>query len=459
MKSILKYTVLLTTVMLFLFSCEKDNYTGDSKLKPSNPTVTVSGIDAAGYNFIEKDSVFSFDVVLSVAQIVDVKLRVTQISGDATAGLDYEIVNSGSMVTIPAYSTTGKLIIKIKSDVILENTESFTLQIGDETTANATFTPVEVMFTIGNYTEGALVADLSWTTDIATVIGVNKDPDKVVDLRLLIIDESGDIVDGADGASFETFSKFSALDDGTYRIATDIFSTINAGDLNAIITLSLTLNFNQVGVINDLTFQYPNVMTNYYACDRYRTYLATIVKSGDNYTITKSIDKEVIADLTVMAGTWLGDDTEFGYESLVDTYVQNDSLFLDSLGYGWTTDWWGEPVIDGGTAYFEVNWCTGEVSIPLQYYISTTYEGDPQTPYYISGSGSVDFSGDYPIMTLNYDLVQGGSSIGTSLYNNHYMSTPLFVATMTLDPAGLPIAKSLRENPILKFNRPPKPVR
>ena len=50
MKNILKYIALFTAVAFVLFSCEKDDYTGDSKLSPTSPTITISGIDAAGYD-------------------------------------------------------------------------------------------------------------------------------------------------------------------------------------------------------------------------------------------------------------------------------------------------------------------------------------------------------------------------------------------------------------------------
>jgi len=457
MKSILKYTTFLVAAVIFLFSCEKDDYTGDSQLTPTNPTIIIGGVDAGGYNFVEKDTVISFVVTLSEPQVVNVQLTVKQIDGNATVLDDYAVVNSNSEVVIPAYSSGGILSIKIMKDNLAEETETFTLQIGDQATANANLTPVQAVFTIGNHTESSLSTEMSWSTNVLDVIGVDLDPDAVVDLRMLVIDNSsGEIVAVEDGGSFETYSAWDTLPDGTYLIATDIFSTIYAGDLNEIVDLSLSLNFNQPGTINDMTLDFNNVMTNFYACDLYRTYLATVVKSGESFTIEKSISQAVTADLDILVGSWVGDDSELGYESLADVFVRNDSLFIDSLGYGWMTDFWGEVVTDGGNAYFEVNWCTGEVTIPQQYYMTTTYEGDPQTPYDLVGEGLIDFSGDYPTMIVRYDFVQAGTSWGTWMFDNGYMSTEYFEARITLDPAGLPVtaAKTLKKKALIQ-----KPVR
>jgi hypothetical protein len=449
MKSILKYTVFLTTVMLFLFSCEKDDYTGDSKLKPSNPTVTVSGIDPAGYNFIEKDSVFSFDVILSVAQIVDVKLQVTQIAGDATAGADYEIVNSGSEVVIPAYSTTGKLIIKVKSDNIREDTESFTLQIGNETTANASITPVEAVFTIGNYTEDAFVVDMNWTTDIATSIGIEKDPDEVVNMRMLIIDNStGLIVAVENGLTFETYAAFDTLVDGTYSIATDISSTVDLGDYNAPVNIDLELVFNQAGVINDKVLSFPKVMTNEFPCDAYRTYLATVTKEGSTYTIVKSVSYLVPEVLN-----WYGTDTEFGYPSQVRTLAGCD-LLIGGLNHGWIFDFWGEEIVDSVDVVYTID-VDGIINIPEQDYFTTLYNG-LEYLYQIVGTGTLDESGLFPVMHIEYEIILDGFYPGQWSFDNGYMSTPYFVADLTLEPN---LKRATLKKSSIKIPLPKKPVR
>jgi hypothetical protein len=448
MKNILKYLTLLVTVIVFLFACEKDDYTGDSKLVPSNPTITINGVSPTGYNFIEKDTIVTFDIVLSTPQIVDVQLAVSQVAGDAAVGVDYLIGNSGSEVVIPAYATTAKLTIKILSDDLLEGTETFTLQIGDASTANANITPKQAVFTIGNYTEDILVADMYWTTDIATTIGIQADPDDAVDMKLLIIDESdGSIVEIVDGASFESYDAFDGLPDGTYTVAANVFDAVNAGDFDEPFHIDIELVFNQAGVINDLTYSYKKVLTQeVFDCDNYRANLAKVVKDGSSYTISKDLA------ILPLKTNWNGLDTEFEYPSEVYTYGGCTDSLMSGLSFGWIEDFWSEEIIESAEFTFSID-AAGNVSIPQQYCYTTEYNGN-EYPYEIVGSGTFDNSGEYPTMHIEYELIQDGFYPGQWCLDNGYMSTPYFVADLTLEPdLGGAITKKLVQRAPLK-NKP-----
>jgi len=454
MKSIFKYTTILATAVVFFFACEKDDYTGDSKLNPSNPTITISGVDAAGYNFIEKDTVITFDVTLSEPQIVDVQLTVKQIAGDATILEDYSVVNSGSEVVIPAYATAGKLSIKIMKDDLAEDVETFTLQIGDEATANAALTPVTAVFTIGNYTESLFEVEMSWTTDIASVIGIDTDPEDAADLVMLIFDNSDQSpVDTIDGSAFESYDGWEELPDGEYAIGVNVYAVPDAGDFDETFNIDVNLVFNQAGVINDLTLNFPKILTSVvYPCNDYRVNLAVITKSGTTYTATKKVTiYPVIDEIKV---EWYGMDTEFEYPSEVTTYEACSETYITGLNNGWIFDFWGEEIVQSAYVSYTID-ALGNIDIPEQDYFTTLYDGSEYL-YQIVGSGTLDESGLFPVMHIEYEIIQDGFYPGQWAFDEEYMSTPYFVADLTLDPAAMAseVAKTLRKFPLIK-----KPVR
>ena len=176
-------------------------------------------------------------------------------------------------------------------------------------------------------------------------------------------------------------------------------------------------------------------MTNEYACDAYRTYLAKVVKNGTNYTITKNI-----AYMEPQEISWQGTDAEYPSEV---TTVGGCELLMNGLLGGWMLDWWGEVIIDGGTLTYTVD-DNGDVDIPLQYYCTTTYNGAEQTPYYIQGSGTLDETGAFPVMTLHYDINQGGTWVGAYSFDHFGWTQDGFDAVITTDPAGKGASKGVK---------------
>ncbi|MEZ4907647.1 MAG: hypothetical protein R2771_08445 [Saprospiraceae bacterium] len=141
-------------------------------------------------------------------------------------------------------STTAGFDIEVFNDNLKEDTETFTLQIGDNTTANAEFTPVDVEFTILNYTEGDLMIDMSWYTDALGVLGIDLSPTDAVDMILNVF-KDGELVYQADGSSYESIVLPADAADGTYKVAASIYSSVNAGDFNEILPIDIELVFNQ----------------------------------------------------------------------------------------------------------------------------------------------------------------------------------------------------------------------
>lgn len=260
-------------------------------------------------------------------------------------------------------------------------------------------------FTAVNGTNPQIQVDLSVTTDVLTAIGLNKTADQVVDLRLLVLKKSDlSIVKTIDdGAANESYSDLGTLADGDYVLGVDIFSTINAGDFNKPLNLSLALQFNQLGMINK-KLEFPNVMTNANPCKLYRTYLANVKKAGAVYTITSAVSY-----LTPPVATWKGTDDV--YPSEITTTLNCTSTTMKGLGFGWMLDYWGEIITSGGTLAYTVSGTT--ITIPLQKYCKTTYNGAAQPEYSISGTGTIDNSGATPVWTIKYDFIQSGKSILT----------------------------------------------
>lgn len=453
MKKIIKYNLIALLAMVFLLSsCEDEDNTGYSELIKTNPTVTITGIPAGGYNLTETETVYTYDVTLSEAQISDISLYVTQIAGDATVGSDYEIVNANSRVYIPANTTTAQLSIKVLRDEAIEAEETFTLQIGDERTANAEITPVTVEFTLGNYTSNVLTIDMSWSTDALDVIGLDLDADEVGDLRLLIFDNTGTLVAEEDGAAFETYDAMDTLVDGVYSIAAAFYSTIDVGDYNEAVTFDVTLDFFQPGVI-DGSLDFPAVFDNSFPCYDFRVYLATVTKAGDTYTYEEEISYSVPARTA-----WNGFDayTVFGdYPSFIETAPGCDGdLLIYGLNANWMYDFWGEVIMDEGDVRYEINEYTDEITIAEQYIFTTLYDGSLY-PYTVSGTGTYDDSGVYPTMNIQYVLDQEGFDPSGWAFANGYQATPYFEANITLDPAGKNIIKVETK----KFDLSNKPVR
>lgn len=276
------------------------------------------------------------------------------------------------------------------------------------------------------------------TTNAATAIGMNLTADQVVDLRLLIVKKSDlSLQEAVDvGYANEEYTDFGTLEDGEYLVGADMIATINAGDFNKPISVSLSLQFDQLGLTNT-KLDFPAVMTNANPCTLYRTYLATVTKVGANYTIVSSVSNVKPAILT-----WNGDDAT--YPSEVTTTASCAGKTMTGLGFGWMLDWWGETIVSGGTLKYTTTATT--IDIPLQKYCKTTYKGAAQPEYSIEGSGTVDNSGAYPVYTIQYDFIQSGLSIAT-ICLDYGWPTAYFEAVITTGPGGKVVSTTVTRIP------------
>ena len=317
MKILFKYKYALAIALLAAVgvACETDDYTGDSTLTPSNPTVTIE-IPNPEITLLEKDSVFEFTVTLNEPQIVDIAIYIKMIAGDATEGDDFTIQSANSRVFIPAYRTSGKAIVKVNMDEVPEDTETFTLQIGDERTANATITPKTVKFTVNNVSEGELPLALSWATDFVDVAGEPVEPEDAANMILYITDLDHTVIEEVDGDGFEEFLMDETLPDGEYLIRAGIAEAIDPGDLGDPAVLDLMLTFSQLGKIAETTFTFEEAYNTAFLCEENMFTLASVVKTGSTFTVTEVGEVDEVPEIEEgtytatldpdMADAWFG---------------------------------------------------------------------------------------------------------------------------------------------------------
>lgn len=424
------YSLILFTVTGLMFSCDDEDFTGDSTLTPSSPSIAVTVPNAAA--FVEQDTTFTFTVELSEPQVVDVAVYIFQSGGTATAGSDFTFTNR---VVIPAYRTEASGTIEILTDDENEETEGFELTVGDHRTANASITPVTTSFTILNSREDVLESTLSWSTNALEVIGLELDPQEVADYRMLILNASdSSIVTVIDpGATYEAYHGYDSLPDGDYLIATDLYATIDAGDLNAPITVSFQLEFYQYGV-QSTTLSFSDVTENTSSCSGKRIYLATVTKAGTTYTIGESVGVDISYSEATSIGTFSGVDTRldglpWNGSSQVSVSSNAGQLVIDGLNVEFMEVIWGEEIQTSVAVNMNIDLEALTIDIPEQYIFTTLYNGTLYD-YNIVGTGTIDdiCTG---AMTLEYEMIQDGFEVGAWLNANGYSSDEIFTAILT----------------------------
>ncbi|MCF6212734.1 MAG: hypothetical protein L3J45_01775 [Flavobacteriaceae bacterium] len=398
-KSVFSFLLALT-LSLFIVSCEQEKNTGLSTFLPPAPTLSVT-TDASSTSLIEDNSVYTFTATLSTPQLVDVKLFISQIAGNATLGADYTV--DGSIV-IPAGATSATGKIKILSDNLPEGTESLTIQIGDNRTANANLTPATMEFSILNYTAGDLSLDFSWSLgSIATDdTGAAISPTAFADLRLLLSagPNNLDIVDGADGGSFESYVLGADAPDGEYYVVADYYAVSKiVRDIN------LNLTFNQAGVISNLSYDFPAALNSGNSCSSVYYVMAKIVKVGSSYSLTQVATKSpvnaapFIGTATAVVDEWadygVGDQT-----NIIAVPGDPNSFIIDTPSFmGW--------IANNDTAYMVVTIDpnTGDATVQANEWFDYGQPGGGGDEY---GSGFVNACSGEINLKITYDLAAWG---------------------------------------------------
>ncbi|MGB6269224.1 MAG: hypothetical protein WBF67_09465, partial [Olleya sp.] len=306
MKKFINNNVLKLALLLVAFtvttSCDEDDLTGRSTQVATAPSLSVALDFANTETLIEEEVTYGFTVTLSEPQIVDTRVYLTQTGGTATEGDDFSIPGS---VTIPKGATSVSDVISIHEDDLIEDTETAIIKIGTGNEANVTaINDQTVTFNIINLVEGDLAVGLSWSTNVFQTDGSEFDPTDLADLRLLITDVPyTTIIDSADGAGFESYTLSSASADGEYYVVADWYSATDLG-AQGTFPVGVSASFDQVGVINDLSFTFPDALDSGNSCSSVYYVLAKITKTGENYVI-----EEVGANSEVTAAPFAGTAT------------------------------------------------------------------------------------------------------------------------------------------------------
>ena len=162
-KNIFKYTALSVVLLLFVTACNTEDFTGDSVVKPSSPTITITG--GGSYTSSEAaETKYDYTISIDKLQVSDVYVYATVTEGTAVDGVNYSL--SASKIVIPANSLSTPFSVQILSTTTPNETLTFKLQIGDERTGNVSVTPSMTDFTITNASDDMLVAGMRWETDI-----------------------------------------------------------------------------------------------------------------------------------------------------------------------------------------------------------------------------------------------------------------------------------------------------
>jgi len=227
MKNIKIKIVALFAASMLIFSCTKDDNTGISNFTVNsgiNYTVDTSSFGANPTTTDEADVTYTYTVNLSGMQTADVIIPVSVIAGNATEGVDFDYDN---LIVIPAGTTSKDGTFTVYGDILPEDTETFTLQIGNPTgVANVSGSPVEVTTTITNFTSGDLMLEFAWDKEV-DVAGTTYDFTDI-DFDFYVVDATFATpgvggTDAATGASPEHMT-LTGLADGTYYIFADKYT-------------------------------------------------------------------------------------------------------------------------------------------------------------------------------------------------------------------------------------------
>jgi hypothetical protein len=395
------FSALSLTALLFV-SCDKDDATGKSTLEVSqNLKLSVTTDFASPVTIIEGDNEYKFTVNIDKPQSVDVVVKVFQIAGTAS-GSDYAV---DSQITIPAYQLSATGTLTILKDKLKESIETLTLQVGDVTTSNASLTPITVSFNIQNYTEGSLIADLSWSTSIKDVAGDLIKPTAAADFKLRITNLDFSDVESIDDSktAFESYEMLSTLEDGDYLVVAEAVSYKDMGSQGAF-DIDLSVTFNQAGIYNDEAFTFTSAVSSdeMTSCGPSGFFkLAKITKVGSSYTFSEvgtTESKKATNDASSFNGTYkvtLDEWNDYKTGTLVPvTYNSADGTSTFRV-----SNTKNPAIVNTDSAYLLVT-INADATVTVISNEDYDYGGGNLTN--VVGTGSVGFCGSSISLTLDF---------------------------------------------------------
>ena len=231
--------------------------------------------------------------------------------------------------------------------------------------------------------------------------------------------------DSSSSIEVELYTTEISSSDRTIGIYVDIDQT-TANPASYIIPTSVVIPANtNVGTLNitvadgDLSESGEVIVVNFDAVDGLYT--------GEELTLDVALFCPL--NLDDFVGSWTG-TTSYGYPTQVVTSINADGqLEITGIGVGFMENDWGEVITDMATLVMDVDLETGNFTIPESYYMSTTYQGAPQAPYYLSAVGNLNACSGQ--MYLDYDFIQAGTSYTEWLTEGY--GYPPFEETITIE--------------------------
>ena len=97
---------------------------------------------------------------------------------------------------------------------------------------------------------------------------------------------------------------------------------------------------------------------------------------------------------------------DWGATQVVTSLDNDGNLQITGIGVAFLTGYWGEVITSMETLPVNLDPESGDFTIDLAPYITTTYNGDPQATYYLVATGNLNACSGK--MYLYYDFVQEG---------------------------------------------------
>ena len=227
---------------LFMISCSNDgDATGESNLEVTSNVIgttnLISPLIATQTVNEEDEGTYGFTVTLDKPQTKDIHIKISQISGTADSD-DFTFDND---LIIKAYSTSASGSISILNDKTPEDDESFTLQIGDVNTSNATLAFKTVTFNIKNYLSPDLDLVFNYSKAFNLINTLTMEPIATslcaiaYDMDFYILDsnfsDTGIYDAAAAGCPEKVTMDPARFPDGIYYVVYDVYDTgnINGG--------------------------------------------------------------------------------------------------------------------------------------------------------------------------------------------------------------------------------------
>lgn len=279
--------LVLALVSTVWVSCQKDDVTGDSSLEASDAKATLT-FDVP-QSIVETDTTFNIKVTLDKPQIADIYIPI-HTSGTAENGSDYAIED---IIIIPAYYTSAIKKFKISNDTDIEQDETVTITIGDETVANVDFAQQSRTITIQNAVSPVLDLTFDWDATV-TVDGAEVSLCDEVDIDIYVFDADENdlgIYDAATGACPEHSVR--DWEDGEYYLWANLYANAVHPADGSVVNFPITITASQSGLFEGDTYQQAstNVIKSSdpsYEEDGSGVFkpVAKITVNGSNYTIT-----------------------------------------------------------------------------------------------------------------------------------------------------------------------------